>query len=183
MFDDKSYNQKMDKTFDVFTKELSSLRTGRANSNMLDLIKVDVYGQKMPINQIGSITTPEARMINIQVWDQNNVPLIDSAIRKSDLGLNPQIDGQLIRLPIPDLSEERRSEMKKIIKTVGEKCKISIRNIRREANDNLKTLLKNKEISEDDEKKFQKVVQAYTDDHIKKIDDKVSVKEKEIMTI
>ena len=183
MFDDKSYNQKMDKTFDVFTKELSSLRTGRANSNMLDLIKVDVYGQKMPINQIGSITTPEARMINIQVWDQNNVPLIDSAIRKSDLGLNPQIDGQLIRLPIPDLSEERRSEMKKIIKTVGEKCKISIRNIRREANDNLKTLLKNKEISEDDEKKFQKVVQAHTDDHIKKIDDKVSAKEKEIMTI
>ena len=183
MFDDKSYNQKMDKTFDVFTKELSSLRTGRANSNMLDLIKVDVYGQKMPINQIGSITTPEARMINIQVWDQNNVPLIDSAIRKSDLGLNPQIDGQLIRLPIPDLSEERRSEMKKIIKTVGEKCKISIRNIRREANDNLKTLLKNKEISEDDEKKFQKVVQAYTDDHIKKIEDKVIAKEKEIMTI
>tara|TARA_Y100000741_G_scaffold53231_1_gene36615 strand:- start:186 stop:737 length:552 start_codon:yes stop_codon:yes gene_type:complete len=183
MFDDKSYNQKMDKTFDVFTKELSSLRTGRANSNMLDLIKVDVYGQKMPINQIGSITTPEARMINIQVWDQNNVPLIDSAIRKSDLGLNPQIDGQLIRLPIPDLSEERRSEMKKIIKTLGEKCKISIRNIRREANDNLKTLLKNKEISEDDEKKFQKVVQAYTDDHIKKIDDKVIAKEKEIMTI
>ena len=183
MFDDKSYNQKMDKTFDVFTKELSSLRTGRANSNMLDLIKVDVYGQKMPINQIGSITTPEARMINIQVWDQNNVPLIDSAIRKSDLGLNPQIDGQLIRLPIPDLSEERRSEMKKIIKTVGEKCKISIRNIRREANDNLKTLLKKKEISEDDEKKFQKVVQAYTDDHIKKIEDKVIAKEKEIMTI
>ena len=140
MFDEKNYNQKMDKTFDVFTKELSSLRTGRANSNMLDLIKVDVYGQKMPINQIGSITTPEARMINIQVWDQNNVSLIDSAIRKSDLGLNPQIDGQLIRLPIPDLSEERRSEMKKMIKTIGEKCKISIRNIRREANDNLKNL-------------------------------------------
>jgi ribosome recycling factor len=183
MFDDKSYNQKMDKTFEVFTKELSSLRTGRANSNMLDLIKVDVYGQKMPINQIGSITTPEARMINIQVWDQNNVPLIDSAIRKSDLGLNPQIDGQLIRLPIPDLSEERRSEMKKIIKTVGEKCKISIRNIRREANDNLKNLLKNKDISEDDEKKFEKIVQTYTDDHIKKIDNKVSAKEKEIMTI
>ena len=183
MFDDKNYNQKMDKTFDVFTKELSSLRTGRANSNMLDLIKVDVYGQKMPINQIGSISTPEARMINIQVWDQNNVPLIDSAIRKSDLGLNPQIDGQLIRLPIPDLSEERRNEIKKMIKTIGEKCKISIRNIRREANDSLKNLIKNKEISEDEEKKFQKVVQTYTDDHIKKIDDKVSAKEKEIMTI
>ena len=183
MFDDKNYNQKMDKTFDVFTKELTSLRTGRANSNMLDLIKVDVYGQKMPINQIGSISTPEARMINIQVWDQNNVPLIDSAIRKSDLGLNPQIDGQLIRLPIPDLSEERRTEIKKMIKTIGEKCKISIRNIRREANDSLKNLIKNKEISEDDEKKFQKVVQTYTDDHIKKIDDKISAKEKEIMTI
>ena len=183
MFDEKNYNQKMDKTFDVFTKELSSLRTGRANSNMLDLIKVDVYGQKMPINQIGSITTPEARMINIQVWDQNNVSLIDSAIRKSDLGLNPQIDGQLIRLPIPDLSEERRSEMKKMIKTIGEKCKISIRNIRREANDNLKNLLKNKEISEDEEKKFQKLVQTFTDNHVKQIDDKVGAKEKEIMTI
>ncbi len=183
MFDEKNYNQKMDKTFDVFTKELSSLRTGRANSNMLDLIKVDVYGQKMPINQIGSITTPEARMINIQVWDQNNVPLIDSAIRKSDLGLNPQIDGQLIRLPVPDLSEERRSEMKKMIKSIGEKCKISIRNIRREANDNLKNLLKSKEISEDEEKKFQKLVQNFTDNHIKQIDDKVSSKEKEIMTI
>ena len=173
----------MDKAIDVFSKELSSLRTGRANAAMLDLVKVDVYGQQMPINQVGSITTPEPRMINIQVWDQNNVPLIDSAIRKSDLGLNPQIDGQLIRLPIPDLSEERRNEMKKIIKTIGEKCKISIRNIRREANDNLKSILKNKEISEDDEKKFQKVVQTYTDDHIKKIDDKVTAKEKEIMTI
>ncbi len=183
MFDEKNYNQKMDKTFDVFTKELSSLRTGRANSNMLDLIKVDVYGQKMPINQIGSITTPEARMINIQVWDQNNVSLIDSAIRKSDLGLNPQIDGQLIRLPIPDLSEERRSEMKKMIKSIGEKCKISIRNIRREANDNLKDLLKNKEISEDEEKKFQKLVQTFTDNHVKQIDDKVGAKEKEIMKI
>jgi len=183
MFNEKSYNQKMDKTFDVFTKELSSLRTGRANSNMLDLIKVDVYGQKMPINQLGSITTPEARMINIQVWDQNNVPLIDSAIRKSDLGLNPQIDGQLMRLPVPDLSEERRNEMKKMIKTIGEKCKISIRNIRREANDNLKNLLKNKDISEDDEKKFQKLVQTFTDTHTKQIDDKIIAKEKEIMTI
>jgi len=183
MFNDKTYNQKMDKTFEVFSKELASLRTGRANSNMLDLIKVDVYGQKMPINQLASITTPEARMINIQVWDQNNVPLIDSAIKKSDLGLNPQIDGQLMRLPVPDLSEERRNEMKKMIKVIGEKCKISIRNIRREANDELKNSLKNKEISEDEEKKFQKLVQTYTDNHIKQIDDKVSAKEKEIMTI
>ena len=183
MFDDKSYNQKMDKTFNVFINELTSLRTGRANSSMLDLIKVDVYGQKMPINQLGSITTPEARTINIQVWDLNNVKLIDSAIQKSELGLNSQIDGQLIRLPVPNLSEERRNELKKIIKTTGEKCKISIRNIRREANDQLKSLLKSKEISEDDEKKYEKIIQAFTDDQIKKIDEKVDIKEKEIMTI
>ena len=183
MFNDKLYNQKMDKTFDVFTKELSSLRTGRANSSMLDIVKVDVYGQKMPINQLGSVTTPEPRMINVQVWDQNNVSLIDSAIKKSELGLNPQIDGQLIRLPIPDLSEERRQEIKKMIKTMGEKCKVSIRNIRREANDDLKNLLKKKEISEDEEKKFEKIIQTFTDDHIKKIDTKVAGKEKEIMTI
>ena len=183
MFDDKSYNQKMNKTFKVFINELTSLRTGRANSSMLDLIKVDVYGQKMPINQLGSITTPEARTINIQVWDLNNVKLIDSAIQKSELGLNPQIDGQLIRLPVPNLSEERRNELKKVIKTTGEKCKVSIRNIRREANDQLKSLLKSKEISEDDEKKYEKIIQAFTDDHIKKIDEKVDIKEKEIMTI
>ena len=183
MFDDKNYNQKMDKTFEVFTKELTSLRTGRANSNMLDLIKVDVYGQKMPINQIGTITIPEPRTINIQVWDLNNVPLIDSAIKKSELGLNPQIDGQLIRLPVPDLSEERRNEMKKMVKTIGEKCKIAVRNVRREANDQLKNLLKSKDISEDDEKKFQKIVQNFTDTHISQIDEKVSAKEKEIMTI
>ena len=144
MFNDNVYSQKMGKTFDVFTKELTSLRTGRANSNMLDLVKVDVYGQKMPINQLASITTPEPRMINIQVWDLNNVSLIDSAVKKSDLGLNPQIDGQLIRLPVPDLSEERRNEIKKMIKAMGEKCKVSIRNIRREANDELKNLLKSK---------------------------------------
>jgi ribosome recycling factor len=183
MFDDKSYNQKMDKTFNVFINELTSLRTGRANSSMLDLIKVDVYGQKMPINQLGSITTPEARTINIQVWDLNNVKLIDSAIQKSELGLNPQVDGQLIRLPVPNLSEERRNELKKIIKTTGEKCKVSVRNIRREANDQLKSLLKSKEISEDDEKKYEKIIQVFTDDHIKKIDEKVDIKEKEIMTI
>ena len=183
MFDDKTYSQKMDKTIEVFSKELTSLRTGRANASMLDLIKVDVYGQSMPINQLASITTPEARMINIQVWDLNNVPLVDSAIKKSELGLNPQIDGQLVRLPVPDLSEERRSEMKKVIKSMGEKCKVSIRNIRREANDDLKNLLKSKDIGEDDEKKFEKIVQSFTDDHIKKIDEKVESKEKEIMTI
>ena len=183
MFNDKTYSQKMDKTIEVFSKELTSLRTGRANASMLDLIKVDVYGQSMPINQLASITTPEARMINIQVWDLNNVPLVDSAIKKSELGLNPQIDGQLVRLPVPDLSEERRSEMKKVIKSMGEKCKVSIRNIRREANDDLKNLLKSKDIGEDDEKKFEKIVQSFTDDHIKKIDEKVESKEKEIMTI
>ena len=183
MFDDKSYNQKMDKTYEVFTKELTSLRTGRANSNMLDLIRVDVYGQKMPINQIGTITIPEPRTINVQVWDLNNVPLIDSAVKKSELGLNPQIDGQLIRLPVPDLSEERRNEMKKMVKAMGEKCKIGVRNIRREADDQLKNLLKSKDISEDDEKKFEKIIQTFTDDHIKKVEEKVSSKEKEIMTI
>ena len=173
----------MDKTFEVFLKELSSLRTGRANSNMLDLVKVDVYGQKMPINQLGTITTPEPRTINIQVWDLNNVTLIDSAIKKSELGLNPQIDGQLIRLPIPDLSEERRNEIKKLIKSMGEKSKISIRNIRREANDELKKLLKSKEIGEDEEKKFEKLIQNSTDNHIKLIDDKVISKENEIMKV
>ena len=183
MFKKENYNQKMQKTIEVFNKELGSLRTGRANANMLDLIKVDVYGQKMPINQLGTITTPEPRMINIQTWDLNNVNLIDSAIKKSELGLNPQIDGQLIRLPIPDLSEERRAEMKKLIKGMGEKCKISIRNIRREANEELKKLLKEKNISEDDEKKYEKEIQTLTDEHIKLIDDKVIAKEKEIMTI
>ena len=183
MFNDKIYSQKMDKTFNVFTKELSSLRTGRANASMLDLVKVEVYGQKLPINQLATITTPEPRMINIQVWDLNNVNLIDSAIKKSELGLNPQIDGQLIRLPIPDLSEERRNEIKKIIKSTGEKCKVSIRNIRREANDELKKLLKSKDISEDDENKFEKIIQKTTDQHIKLIDEKVISKEKEIMTI
>ena len=183
MFDEKSYSLKMDKAIEVFSKELSSLRTGRANASMLDLIKVDVYGQQMPINQVGSITTPEPRMINIQVWDSNNVSLVDAAIQKSDLGLNPQIDGQLIRLPVPELNEERRTELKKLIKSIGEKCKVSIRNIRREANEDLKKLLKAKEISEDDEKNNEKKVQTITDNHIKAVDEKVSSKEKEIMTI
>jgi len=183
MFDEKSYNVKMDKAIEVFIKELSSLRTGRANAAMLDLVKVDVYGQQMPINQVGSITTPEPRMINIQVWDANNVPLVDGAIKKSDLGLNPQIDGQLIRLPVPELNEERRTELKKLIKSIGEKCKVSIRNIRREANEELKKLLKSKEIGEDEEKSSEKNVQTITDDHIKVVDEKVSLKEKEIMTI
>ena len=183
MFNENSYKSKMSKTLDVFSKELSSLRTGRANSNMLDLIKVDVYGQSMPINQLGTITTPEPRSINIQIWDINNVPLVDSAIKKSELGLNPQIDGQLIRLPIPNLSEERRLEMKKIVKSMGEKCKVSIRNIRREGNDELKKLQKSKEISEDDEKKFEKIIQEYTDNNIKIVDEKVISKEKEIMKI
>jgi ribosome recycling factor len=183
MFNDKTYSQKMDKTIEVFSKELTSLRTGRANAAMLDLVKVDIYGQAMPLNQVSSITTPDARSINIQVWDINNVILVDSAIKKSELGLNPQIDGQLIRLPVPDLNEERRTEIKKLIKSMGEKCKISIRNIRREANDDLKNLVKEKKISEDDEKKNEKKVQTFTDDHIKTIDQKVDSKEKEIMTI
>ena len=183
MFDEKSYSLKMDKAIEVFLKELSSLRTGRANAAMLDLVKVDVYGQQMPINQVGSITTPEPRMINIQVWDGSNVALVDAAIKKSDLGLNPQIDGQLIRLPVPELNEERRTELKKLIKSIGEKCKVSIRNIRREANEELKKLLKSKDIGEDEEKSSEKNVQLITDEHIKTVDEKVSLKEKEIMTI
>ena len=183
MFNEKTYSQKMDKTIEVFQKELTSLRTGRANASMLDLVKVDVYGQAMPLNQVSSITTPDSRTINIQVWDLNNVPLVDTAIKKSELGLNPQIDGQLIRLPVPDLNEERRTEIKKLIKSMGEKCKISIRNIRREANDDLKNLVKEKIISEDEEKNNEKLVQSFTDEHIKIIDTKVEAKEKEIMTI
>ena len=183
MFDDNSYRSKMSKTIEVFSKELNTLRTGRANASMLDFVKVEVYGQKMPINQLGTITTPEPRTINIQVWDVNNLSFIDSAIKKSELGLNPQIDGQLIRLPIPDLSEERRIDMKKMVKSMGEKCKVSIRNIRREANDDLKKMLKSKEISEDDEKKYEKIIQDLTNININLIDEKVTSKEKEIMTI
>ena len=183
MFDDNSYRSKMSKTIEVFSKELNTLRTGRANASMLDFVKVEVYGQKMPINQLGTISTPEPRTINIQVWDVNNISFIDSAIKKSKLGLNPQIDGQLIRLPIPDLSEERRVDMKKMVKSMGEKCKVSIRNIRREANDDLKKMLKSKEISEDDEKNYEKNIQELTDKNINLVDEKVSAKEKEIMTI
>ena len=183
MFDKNKYNQKMSKTLAVFVTELSGIRTGRANASMLDLISVEVYGQKMPINQLGTITAPEPRKINIQVWDLNNVSLIDSSIKKSELGLNPQIDGQLIRIPIPDLSEERRTELKKMIKTLGEKNKISIRNIRREANDELKSLLKDKKISEDENEKYEKEIQTLTDNETKKIDDKIYQKEKEIMKI
>ena len=183
MFNDNSYRSKMSKTIDVFSKELNTLRTGRANASMLDFVKVEVYGQKMPINQLGTISTPEPRTINIQVWDVNNISFIDSAIKKSELGLNPQIDGQLIRIPIPDLSEERRVDMKKMVKSMGEKCKVSIRNIRREANDDLKKMLKSKEISEDDEKNYEKNIQELTDKNINLVDEKVSAKEKEIMTI
>ena len=183
MFDKNNYKQKMNKTFEVFTKDLSALRTGRANASMLDIIKVDVYGQKMPINQLGTITVPEPRVLNIQVWDQNNVTLIDSSIKKSEVGLNPQIDGQLIRIPIPSLNEERRNELKKMIKTMSEKSKVSIRNIRREANDILKTMLKDKKISEDENNKYEKEIQTITDDEIKKIDEKASQKEKEIMKV
>ena len=183
MFDKNIFSHKMTVTIDRFDKELLSIRTGRANSKMLDLIKIDVYGQKMPINQLATITTPDPRTINIQVWDINNVTFIDAAIKKSELGLNPQIDGQLVRIPIPNLNEERRNEIKKMIKTMGEKCKVSIRTVRREANDQLKNFLKNKEISEDELKRNEKIIQDMTDENIKLIDEKVSFKEKEIMTI
>ena len=183
MFNDKTYSQKMDKTFEVFTKELTSLRTGRANANMLDLIKVDVYGQKMPINQLGTITTPEPRTINIQVWDLNNVPLIDSAIKKSNIGINPQIDGQLMRIPIPSLNEERRNELKKIMGGLAEKAKIAIRNIRRDANDKIKKDLKDKKIGEDESKNLEKKIQTLTDNQVKELEKRLELKEKEIMTV
>ena len=183
MFNQKIFDDKMKVTLDRLSKELSSLSTGRANAKMLDLVKVDVYGQKMPINQLATITTPEPRTINIQVWDLNNVTLIDSSIKKSELGLNPQIDSQVIRLPIPSLTEERRNEIKKIISTMGEKYKVAIRTVRREANDQLKNLLKDKKISEDDEKKNEKIIQKITDDNIQNIEERIIAKEKEIMTI
>ena len=173
----------MDKSIQSLKKDISTLRTGRANPNMLDMIKVDVYGQSMPIEQLATVSVPEARLISIQVWDKANVTLIDSAIQKSDLGINPQIDGQIIRLRIPDLTEERRKDLIKVLKNIVEKGKVSIRNVRREANDSLKNLLKKKEISEDDEKKNEKEIQVLTDKYIKTIDYKVSSKEKEIMTI
>ena len=173
----------MKKAFDVFNQDLSSLRTGRANVHMLDIIKVDVYGQSMAINQLASISTPEPRLLTVQVWDQNNVPLIDAAIKKSNLGINPQIDGQLMRIPIPSLTEERRSELKKIMGNLAEKSKIAIRNIRRDANDSLKKNLKDKEIGEDEFKKFEKKIQNSTDKRILVLEKKLEEKEKEIMTV
>jgi len=173
----------MKKAFDIFTNDLGSLRTGRANVSMLDIIKVDVYGQKMSINQLATISTPEPRLLSVQVWDQNNVALIDSAIKKSNLGINPQIDGQLMRIPIPSLNEERRNELKKIMGGLAEKAKVSIRNIRREANDLIKKDLKDKKIGEDESKNFEKQIQVLTDNQIAELDKKLKAKETEIMTV
>ena len=183
MFNEKIYSQKMDKTFEVFVKELSALRTGRANANMLDIIKVDVYGQKMPINQLATVTVPEPRTISIQVWDKNNVKLVDSEIQKSNLGVNPQVDGQIVRIHIPQLTEERRKELTKVLKNLGEKGKVSIRNIRRECNDNIKQLLKEKKISEDESKNHESEVQKSTDENISLIEKILAEKEKEILTL
>ena len=173
----------MKKAYDIFNQDLSSLRTGRANAHMLDIIKVDVYGQSMSINQLANISTPESRLLTVQVWDQNNVSLIDAAIKKSNLGINPQIDGQLMRIPIPSLTEERRTELKKIMGGLAEKAKISVRNIRREANDGLKKALKDKKISEDELKNFEKKIQNSTDKQTSELEKKLEEKEKEIMTI
>ena len=182
-FNEENYSLKMEKTIQSFKKDISTLRTGRANASMLDMIKVDVYGQQVPINQIATISVPEARMISVQVWDQANVILVDKAIKDSDLGINPQVDSQILRIRIPDLTEERRKDLIKVLKGMAEKNKVSIRNIRREANEELKKLLKSKEISEDEEKSFEKNVQSITDKHILTVDEKVLSKEKEIMTI
>ena len=182
-FDKNEATQKMKKSIDSFKKDLGTLRTGRANPAMLDLIRIDVYGQKMPINQLATVTVPEPRTISIQVWDKNNVKLVDSEIQKSNLGVNPQVDGQIVRIHIPQLTEERRKELTKVLKNLGEKAKVSIRNIRRECNDNIKKLLKDKKISEDESKNYEKEVQKSTDDNIKLIDKILSEKEKEILTL
>ena len=182
-FNEKNYSLKMDKTIESFKKDISTLRTGRANAAMLDMIKVDVYGQLMPINQLATVSVPEARLISVQVWDKTNVSLIDSAIQKSDLGINPQIDGQIIRIRIPDLTEERRKDLIKILNGMAEKNKVSIRNIRREGNEELKSKLKDKKISEDQNKIFEKNIQKLTDDHIALIEKISSEKEKEISQI
>ena len=182
-FNEKSYSSKMDKSIQSLKKDLSTLRTGRANTNMLDTIKVDVYGQHMPIDQLATVSVPEARLVSIQVWDKANTNLIESAIQKSELGINPQTDGQIIRLRIPDLTEERRNDLIKILKSMGEKGKIAIRNIRREANEDLKNKLKKKEISEDDSKNFEKIIQKITDTNIEKIENILTDKEKEISQI
>ena len=179
----KNCNSKMKKAYEIFNHDLASLRTGRANASMLDTIRIDVYGQKMPINQLATVSTPEARLLTVQVWDQNNVSLIDSAIKKSNLGINPQIDGQLMRIPVPSLNEERRTELKKVMGGLAEKSKISIRNIRRESNDNLKKNLKDKKISEDEFKNFEKKIQNLTDKQITELEKKLEEKEKEIMTV
>ena len=182
-FNEKNYSLKMDKSIQSLKKDISTLRTGRANTDMLDTIKVDVYGQLMPIEQLGTVSVPEARLISIQVWDKSNTTLIDSAIQKSELGINPQIDGQIIRLRIPDLTEERRKDLTKILKNMGEKGKVSIRNVRREANEELKKKLKEKTISEDENKKFEKNIQKLTDINIENIDKILAEKEKEILQI
>ena len=182
-FNQNNYSTKMEKSITSFKKDISTLRTGRANTNMLDVIKVDCYGQLMPIEQLSTVSVPEARLISIQVWDKSNVSLIDSSIQKSDLGINPQIDGQIIRLRIPDLTEERRKDLIKVLKNMNEKSKISIRNIRREANEELKKKLKDKNISEDQSKNFEKIIQKITDTSIEKVDQITSDKEKEIIQI
>ncbi len=182
-FNEKSFSLKMEKSINSFKKEISTLRTGRANINMLDTIRVDVYGQLMPIEQLGTVSVPEARLISIQVWDKGNITLIESAIQKSELGINPQIDGQIIRLRIPDLTEERRKDLIKILKNMGEKSKVSIRNIRREANEDLKKKLKEKIISEDQNKLFEKNIQKLTDQNIENIEKILTTKEKEIIQI
>ena len=182
-FDEKNYSSKMDKSIQSLKKDISTLRTGRANTNMLDTVKVDVYGQMMPVNQLATISVPEARLISIQVWDKGNVTLIESAIQKSELGINPQTEGQVIRLRIPDLTEDRRKDLIKVLKNMCEKCRVAVRNIRREANEELKKKLKEKLISEDENKNFEKSIQKLTDQNIENIEKILSEKEKEILQI
>ncbi len=173
----------MEKSIEAQKKELQRVRTGRASVNLLDEVKVDYYGTPTPLNQVGTLAVPEARLITIQPWEKNLIPEIEKAIFKADLGLNPASDGQLIRINIPPLTEERRKEMVKLVRRMAEDTKVAIRNARRDANDSLKRLQKDKEITEDDQKRGEKEVQDLTDQFVKLADEVVENKETEIMEI
>lgn len=179
----KEAEEKMKKTISVYSEELQSIRAGRANPALLDKISVDYYGQLTPLKQVGSISAPEPRLLVIQPWDVNLIPVIEKEILKSDLGLNPSNDGKLIRLVIPTLTEERRKDLTKLVKKNGENAKISIRNIRRDVNEQLKKMEKNKEISEDDKRVAEEEIQNITDKYTKDLDIITKKKEDELMEI
>lgn len=182
-FDKTDIQRRMNGAVEILTKEFAGLRTGRASVSLLDPITVEVYGTRMPINQIGTVNVPEPRLISVQVWDNANVRAVEKAIRESGLGLNPQIEGTTLRLPIPDLNEERRAELSKIAGKYAEAARVSVRNVRRDGMDALKKLEKDGKMPEDEQKKKSEDVQKMTDETIKKIDKLLADKEKEIMTV